>query len=484
MQQNLLHELANIIGVTINRVAGHMQVQKLLKESQELTEELQIQSEELQLQQEELKTFNEKLEEQYRESEQRTKELEKIKADLEDKAYQLEQASRYKSEFLANMSHELRTPLNSMLILSQLLAENQQGNLTEKQMEYARTIITSGNDLLQLINEVLDLAKIESGKMDINQGRIRLIDIKDFAERHFIPVANKKRLNFETIIDHSLPEIVYTDEHRLEQILFNLLSNAFKFTEKGSVVLTIRLADEKLRLNTTLEAEQFMIAISVTDTGIGIPPEKQELIFEAFCQADGTTSRKYGGTGLGLSISRELAGLLGGFIDVKSNEEGSTFTLYLPVHSQDSGPDIIENESQELVKPVEQSQAFLKGKKILIVDDDVRNIFAVTTALENHQVEVYFAENGREGLDMLELNPDIDLILMDIMMPNMDGYEAIKAIRNKPEYDKLPIIALTAKTMKADREQCFSAGASDYITKPINTEQLMSMLRVWLYRMV
>ena len=511
IQQTLLHQVLSTAGITIHSIAGRMQVEKLLKESQALTEELQSQSEELQLQQEELRSINEKLEEQNKNSEQKTRELEITRMELEEKARQLALSSQYKSEFLANMSHELRTPLNSLLILAQMLAENREGNLTPKQVEFASTIYSSGNDLLHLINDILDLSKIESGKMEVNPEEVNLGDICAFAERNFLPVARQKGIKFTVRMDADLPTTLFTDEQRLQQILKNLLSNAFKFTEQGSVILHIHKADKRVYAKHRIEHTDPVLAFSVTDTGIGIPKEKQAIIFEAFQQADGTTSRKYGGTGLGLSISREIAHLLGGFIDIHSVEgKGSTFTLYLPdltVRHEKAGksPSFIaeaaatlhmatplpekpprhpEQPDEEAVDPlqtIQHEKAPLKGKKILIVDDDMRNVFALTTALENHQMKVVFAENGRDSLEVLRDNPDIDLILMDIMMPEMDGYEAMRAIRQMPEYQTLPIIALTAKAMKNDREKCLEAGASDYISKPVNLEQLFSLMRVWLY---
>ncbi|MBL0387578.1 response regulator [Tumebacillus sp. ITR2] len=501
-QRTLLNQVVENVGTTINSIAYHMQVEKLLKESQAMTEELQSQSEELQLQQEELKTINEKLEEQYNNSETKTRELQKTKVDLEDKARQLVLSSKYKSEFLANMSHELRTPLNSLLILAQMLAENVDGNLSQKQIDFANTIHASGNDLLNLINDVLDLSKVESGKMDVHLEEILLEDVRRFAERQFEPLARQKGLAFTVNVHANVPGAVYTDEVRLQQIVKNLLSNAFKFTEAGGVHLDIRLAENRaFAEGTPLAQSPSVLAISVTDTGIGIPKSKQEVIFEAFRQADGTTSRKYGGTGLGLSISREIAQLLGGTLEVISVEgRGSTFTFYLPTEYQptqgvtsaalfDANEEAevavtLADAETEISTPdnVTAAECPLEGKKVLLVDDDMRNIFALTTALEAQQMKVIFAENGREGVEMLRENLDVDLVLMDIMMPEMDGYEAMRLIRQIPGGEDLPIIALTAKAMKNDRAKCIDAGASDYISKPLNLEQLFSLMRVWLYR--
>ena len=497
LQQELMEEVSKTIGITINRIDAHMKIGTLLKESQVLTEELQSQSEELQLQQEELKTFNEKLEEEYKDSENRATELEKMKVTIEEKALQLEESSKYKTEFLANMSHELRTPLNSLLILSQTMIENQEGNLTTRQLEYVKTIFSSGNDLLTLINDILDLSKIEAGKITIHPDVYELSDMMDYVKQYFIPVARQKNLDFSVQMSEDLPSTICLDEHRVLQVLKNLLSNAFKFTEQGSVHLRVRRAEEQL-------------AFSVTDTGIGVSKDKQNMIFEAFQQANGTTARKYGGTGLGLTISQNIANLMGGFIEIDSAEgKGSTFTLYLPSHpvgvevsrtafteaavtfddsSFESETDSSVSTLVQVVDVASESQKVengndrLEGKKILVVDDDMRNVFALTAALENQKMTALYAENGREGIDVLQKNSDIDLVLMDIMMPEMDGYEALRLIRQIPEYANLPIIALTAKAMKNDREKCIQAGASDYISKPVNLEQLFSLIKIWLYR--
>jgi len=511
LHQTLLEEVNDTIGVAINRIANYTKIGKLLKEAQAMTEELQSQSEELQLQQEELITINEQLEDQYKKAEQKSRELEQAQAALEEKTREVIIGSKYKSEFLANMSHELRTPLNSLLILSQMLADNSEGNLTDKQVEFAQTIFSSGHDLLNLINDVLDLAKIEAGKMEINQSSVYLEDIHGFVERQFAQVAQRQGLEFSVNLADDLPKTFGTDEQRLQQVIKNLLSNAFKFTERGSVSLQIRRADEETTVDyPELAGSQTVLAISVADTGIGIAEDKQEIIFEAFHQADGTTSRKYGGTGLGLSICREITGLLGGVIELDSVEgKGSTFTVYLPEYmerdplsSEQADKEIAAGLAYELkqeviiteletVAPVTEeeppaglqpSNVSLDGKKVLVVDDDMRNVFALTTALESHQVKVLFAENGREGIEMLETHDDIDMVLMDIMMPEMDGYEAMQQIRQHPKYEQLPIIALTAKAMKNDREKCIAAGASDYISKPVQLEQLFSLMRVWMYR--
>ncbi|HKN65008.1 MAG TPA: response regulator, partial [Gemmatimonadaceae bacterium] len=903
IHQTFLDQLAESIGVVLNMIQANMRTEELLEQSQKLTQELQSQSKELQQQQEELKRSNTELEAQARtlrqseellkeqqeelqqvneeleekasllaeqnaKVEQKNREVESARQALEEKAQQLALSSKYKSEFLANMSHELRTPLNSLLILAKLLTENKDKNLTGKQVEFAQTIYSSGTDLLNLINDILDLSKVEAGKMEVNPTDVTVRDVTDFVERTFRPVAEQKNLTFTLDVGPDAPSPIYTDGQRLQQVLKNLLSNAFKFTERGGVTLSIRRADKGRRFAArTLDRADDVIAFGVKDTGIGIPRDKQQLIFEAFQQADGTTSRKYGGTGLGLSISREIARLLGGEIHVESTPgQGSAFTLFLPVryleqehkpaeddlvglrsdrsrgqgqfgggmertsrsasreresrpapsrgtnaparsaeprpmpamtnggtasssappengssnataaqtqasdgwslpdlssigaepesddgggvdtlappmedlprphgfeddrddlqpgdrvvliveddanfahilldlardkgykgivgHDGDAGlqlahayrPDAITldidmpgidgwavldrlkhhpdtrhipvhiitgiRERQQamkagaiayLEKPVtkealddsfnrisqfieqqvkrllvvedddvqrqsmieliahedveitavataeealrelsqtrydcmvldlglkggqdgfqlletvksdpamrdlpiiiytgkelsqeeetrlkrfadtiiikdvksperlldetalflhrveaklpEQKRRMLErlhnadavfaGKHVLIVDDDVRNIFSLTSVLEDHGMRVSFAENGKQAIELLKNTPGVDLVLMDVMMPEMDGYETTRAVRHIPELRNLPIIALTAKAMKGDREKCIAAGASDYITKPVDTEQLLSLMRVWLYR--
>jgi two-component system, chemotaxis family, sensor kinase CheA len=499
----LLEEVNNNLGIKINSIINHMKVEKLLQESQALTEELQAQSEELQMQQEELRTTNEKLEEEYEASKQRNFEIQEVSAALEEKAQQLELSSKYKSEFLANMSHELRTPLNSLLILAQILSENGDGNLTYKQEEYIKTIYSSGNDLLNLINDILDLAKVESGKLDVISKEVEMNQLRDFIFRQFSPIANKKKVHFTIELDKALPMTFFTDEQRLQQILKNLLANAFKFTESGSVTLQIRSVMKNVTVNRgEVERLERMFAFSVIDTGIGIEKEKQETIFDAFKQADGTTSRKYGGTGLGLSICRELAQLLGGFIEVLSEiRNGSTFTLYLPNIQMNNkivristaqteaavsleANDLVNTKNNQVLKEelqITHGKSILKNKKILIVDDDIRNVYALTIALENHDMQILVAENGKEALEVLKANPNTDMILMDIMMPEMDGFEAIQQIRKISIFETIPIIALTAKAMKHSREECLEAGATDYISKPINLEQLFSLMQVWLF---
>ncbi|HEY2509291.1 MAG TPA: ATP-binding protein, partial [Polyangiaceae bacterium] len=367
--------------------------------------------------------------------------------------------------------------LNSLLILSKMLAENRQGNLTQEQVKFASTVYTSGNDLLSLINEILDLSKVEAGKMPIDPQTFPMGNVREFIEETFRHVAQQKGVSFQVVTEQPLPETMRTDMIRLQQILKNLLSNAFKFTAKGSVELHIR--------RSTRSRGEDSIDFAVKDTGIGIPADKQKLIFEAFQQADGTTSRKYGGTGLGLTISREIARLLGGSIDVVSAPgEGSVFTLSLPCRyvGPETGNDATldsQLESQVPVVPLPRDASFA-GRKVLLVDDDIRNIFAINSVLAARDIRVLHAENGKLALDVLKQHPDVDLILMDTMMPEMDGHEATSAIRGMARFRSLPIISLTAKAMKGDREKALQAGATDYVTKPVDPETLLAVIYKWL----
>jgi len=506
LQQELVRQVTETFGLTVNSVLGRMEIVRLLNESRAMTEELQVQSEELQTQSEELQMqteeltmINEQLEERTKEAESKSRELEKAKKELEESAEQLILNSNYKSEFLANMSHELRTPLNSILILSEMLAENSQHNLTDEEAEFAKVIHSSGEDLLALINDILDLSKVEAGKLDIIFNEVNMSEVPVQIEHTFAPVARKKNLVFHISKADHVVDVFYTDEKRFQQILKNLLSNAFKFTEQGSVTLDINQLTPQQLTNNMQDISTDWLEITVSDTGIGIPKDKHQLIFESFQQADGATVRKYGGTGLGLSICKEFAKLLGGWITLQSTEgQGSSFTLTIP-----SLPNGIEEEhcqklamnevavttvEEEQIKeqPVAMEEALqhevevFQGKNILIVDDDNRNIYALKTALEKRGMHILVAKDGLECLEVLQANPDIDLVLMDIMMPNMDGYEAMTIIRQQMKRIDLPIIALTAKAMKNDRDKSLQAGASDYISKPLNLDQLISVLRVWL----
>ncbi|MFF9164897.1 HAMP domain-containing protein [Streptomyces longwoodensis] len=667
IHMDFLEQLRETIGVNVNTIVANARTDELLDESQRLTAELQARSAELQSQQEELQRSNAELEEkasllvaQNRDIEAKNLQIEQARQELEARAQQLSLASKYKSEFLANMSHELRTPLNSLLILAQLLAQNPSRNLTPKQVEYAGIIHSAGSDLLQLINDILDLSKVEAGKMDISPERVSLKQLIDYVEATFRPLTTQKSLDFEVRTAPGAPADLLTDDSRLRQILRNLLSNAVKFTEQGGVELIVEpVGDDEVPAGVIPGGT--IVAFRVKDTGIGISEQHLESIFGAFQQADGTTSRKYGGTGLGLSITKEIAHLLGGAVTVDSTPgQGSTFTLYLPVARRDfeelhaggrvlerSGNDaenadsapagipvgplpvsvaarprprrllVVEERPRGLLTLVSESVAadlsrgrdegamplpvdlvtavgaqeaagalaaepchcvvldltmpggeasrFLEalegdsalasvpvlvhtghrvelaqeetlraraagrpleflssldelreritlhlsaeepgdvlalvradephhiapevvddavvGRTVLVVDDDARNLYALSGILELHGLRVLHAENGREGIETLRNNPEIALVLMDVMMPEMDGYTATAEIRKLPEYAELPIVAVTAKAMPGDREKSLASGASDYVTKPVDTHDLMSCVRRWL----
>ncbi|MGG7571125.1 HAMP domain-containing protein [Streptomyces sirii] len=583
IQKDFLSQIAEMIATSVNTISVNTKTEVLLKQSQELTEQLRERSAELESRQRALELSNSELEEkaeqlraQNRDIEVKNTEIEEARQVLEERAEQLAVSMRYKSEFLANMSHELRTPLNSLLILAKLLADNAEGNLSPKQVEFAETIHGAGSDLLQLINDILDLSKVEAGKMDVSPTRIALVQLVDYVEATFRPLTAEKGLDFSVRVSPELPATLHTDEQRLLQVLRNLLSNAVKFTDSGAVELVIRPAgadvpvairEQLLEHGSLRDPDADMIAFSVTDTGIGIASSKMRVIFEAFKQADGTTSRKYGGTGLGLSISREIARLLGGEIHAASEpSRGSTFTLYLPhnpgglppqgypqlvagglamdAEARETEVGLQEAEEAQLreagaggslnrrrrravsgaqrrfalpsrqtaaaqpptpptppsapVRPSAQQPAEepwigngqdlvdpgfdggFHGEKVLIVDDDIRNVFALTSVLEQHGLSVLYAENGREGIEVLEQHDDIVLVLMDIMMPEMDGYATTAAIRRMPQFAGLPIIALTAKAMKGDREKSIDSGASDYVTKPVDTDHLLSVMEQWM----
>jgi signal transduction histidine kinase/CheY-like chemotaxis protein/HAMP domain-containing protein len=614
------------VGVTINAIMANSRTEVLLTESQRLATQLQERSNELQRQQAELRRSNAELEEkaallakQNRAIEVQNFQIDQARRTLEERAQQLALSSQYKSEFLANMSHELRTPLNSLLVLAKLLSENPDGNLTVKQVEFARTIHEAGSDLLQLINDILDLSKVEAGKMEVHPAAISLDALLEYVDATFRPMAAQKGLAFQVEVSSDAPTLVYSDEQRLQQILRNLLSNAVKFTHTGGVTLRVAPAGPDMVFNGPLRNEKSVLAFVVADTGIGIAEDKLELIFGAFQQADGTTSRGYGGTGLGLSISRDIARLLGGEIHATSRPgHGSTFTFFLPNRqesdsadplsggwrevpeisltdraislppaaspaaedagamappapgrdgSRDHGddaapgngkrpgrrparggrkasgdagagaaeipadggrhsglrdlpgadgfaagglsatdvggngtggngiggnglgrggiaatadlPDIAEMPDNDALAPEDDP---LNGAKILIVDDDVRNVFALTSVFERYGAQVRYAENGRQGMEILDREDDVALVLMDVMMPELDGYATTAAIRQRPEFTDLPIITVTAKAMKGDRAKSIAAGASEYVTKPVDIAHLISLMRNWLER--
>ncbi len=463
-----LEQLMLSIGVVFNMITASMRTEELLEELKGSNVELEKRTDEL--------------EEKASLLEVKNREIAQASASLEEKARQLALVSKYKSEFLANMSHELRTPLNSLLILAKLLSDNDERTLTAKQVDYAKTIHAAGNDLLALISQILDLSKIEAGKLQIEPQRVALGDVRDYVEGTFRQVAEQKAVDFAVALGADAPPRITTDAQRLQQILKNLLSNAFKFTERGRVALRIERVRELPRGIERLANAAELVAFAVSDTGIGIAEDKQQLIFEAFQQADASTSRMYGGTGLGLTISRELAHLLGGEITVHSAPSvGSTFTLYLPVHAATIAIPADEDsfESAPLEEPAlpQQSVEALAGRKALLIDDDGRNLFAVTSLLERCKMKVLAATNAHEGLAALSAEPDVDVVLMDIMLPGMDGYEATRQIRAMPGFRALPIIALTAKAMPGDRDKCIEAGCTDFVPKPVDVDRLIHAIK-------
>lgn len=553
LHKELLEQLAMLLGVLLHSIKGRLKVEELLRNSQLLTEELQSQSEELLSQQDELRTSYFKLEEQARTLQQseellqqqseelatineeltlqttlleeqvqatneKRSQLEQANKVLEHQALELAVASKYKTEFLANMSHELRTPLNSMMILSRMLEENKEANLTTRQVEFASTIHSAGEDLLRLIDDVLDLSKVEAGRMEIQPRFVELDEIIHYVRRSFGPLSARKNVRLQIEEAEDLPKGLMTDPNRLMQIIGNLLSNAFKFTAEGTV--TFRIGYD----GRTWE-------FAVQDTGIGIPADQLEVIFQAFRQVNGTTSRNYGGTGLGLSISRQFSQLLGGHLTAASTEgKGSLFTLLIPELEEQlflafpgagatteqqpsAGHGMVDSTSpkQETLPGNSRDDAMSKlplpwdgpaavaawreaavsaepeaaelsftGSRILLVDDDIRNVFALSAVLEDCGMKVVFAENGHDAVEFVKQGEEVDLVLMDIMMPHMDGYDAMRAIRALPGKETLPIIALTAKAMTEDQIKCQEAGASDYLPKPIDLRRLLEMLQTWL----
>ncbi len=520
LHQDFMEQLMETIGVNVNTIIANSRTDALLAESQRLAAELQARTSELQVRQDELQRSNEELEDkaaqlarQNRDIEIKNVEIEQARQELEDRARELDLASRYKSQFLANMSHELRTPLNSLLILARLLSQNAEQNLTPKQVEYAQVIHSSGTDLLQLINDILDLSRVEAGRMELHPERFALGALVDDLRAIFRPLTTEKGLEFVAgPLPSGLPAELVTDRQRLRQILHNLLSNAVKFTEQGRVELRITASSAP-------GSAAPVIAFAVTDTGVGISEQNLEVIFGAFQQGDGTTSRRYGGTGLGLAICRELATQLGGRLTAESVPgEGSTFTLYLPSvippadeHAPAQPAGVVASNGKtkggvggasaaaggKNTKPAGSvpgspgaqrsrrskaptgSHASLRGKRVLIVDDDMRNAFAITSILELYGMAVLHAPDGRTGIEMLRSTPGIDVVLMDVMMPEQDGYATTGAIRKIPELRGLPVIAVTARAMQGDRDKSLAAGATDYITKPVDTEELLSCMERW-----
>lgn len=403
---------------------------------------------------------------------------------LQNQKQELEVANKYKSEFLANMSHELRTPLNSIMVLSSLLSDDREKTMNQKQREQAGIIYRSGAELLDLISEILDLSKIEAGKMEINLEKLSIEDFSQELRMIFEPVSADRGQTFEVVIDKNVPEKIVTDHKRIYQVVKNLASNAIKFTQKGGTTVRFFIPGKISGINDFLDPHD-TLAISVEDTGIGIPKDKFSLIFEAFKQVDGTTSRKHGGTGLGLTISREILSLLKGGITVESKEgKGSKFTVYIPMNSNVEeamlNMPMQRSMNQGIVEPQEENFEHdfePLNARILLVDDDVRNIYALTALLERYNCTVMTAENGEEAMKILASEHAFDLIIMDMMMPVMDGYEATRRIKEDPLLQNIPVIALTAKAMPEDREKCMNAGADSYISKPVKCDDLAHAIK-------
>jgi signal transduction histidine kinase/HAMP domain-containing protein/ActR/RegA family two-component response regulator len=489
--QSLLDQLAGNIGLVLNTVDAASVTDRLLEQAQSQAHELQSRQEQLSQSNGDLAAQATLLAEKNDEVERRFQEVEAAKRLVENSANELALSSRYKSEFIANMSHELRTPLNSLLVLAEQLEDNPDGNLTESQVKYASVIRSSGGDLLQLLNDILDLAKVESNTVRLEMGELALADLADSMLHNFGPIAAQQGVAFAVAIDEALPAAMVTDSLRLRQVLKNLLANALKFTEHGTVTLRLAPAHGGWSPDAQRLADaDAVIAISVVDTGIGIARDLHSTIFEAFAQADGATARRYGGTGLGLAISRDLVGLLGGEITLTSVVgAGSTFTVLLPLDAR-AATAVADVPAAVAVAPVTSPaprggagssyNGVFDGATVLIVDDDFRNIFALTALLERGGLTVLAAQSGPAALAILDEQSEvIDLVLMDIMMPVMNGYETMTAMRARPGLANLPIIAVTGKVVGGERERCNAAGASDYIPKPVDTAELLVALTRW-----
>ncbi|MGK5095055.1 response regulator [Deltaproteobacteria bacterium TL4] len=440
-----------------------------------------------------LKQSQQALKEQQEEILLKNEDLLQAKQELEEKARALEITGKYKSEFLANMSHELRTPLNSLLLLTELLGQNKEGNLTGEQLKFVQSIHKSGKDLLNLIDDVLDLSKVEAGKMTIHLENITTKDLEDHVSMYFQNIAKKKGVQLLIQTGIASETGLCIDSQKVKQILNNLLSNAFKFTTKGAVTFRIsETSPEELR--TYHRDSTKRITLSVSDTGIGIDEKDQALIFEAFRQVDGSINRKFEGTGLGLSISKQFCEMLGGKLVVNSQlGQGSTFTLFLPTQpiasSADkftmpeetipplfSGRHVSEHKSEPL-RNEEVLKLDLHKNKVMIVDDDARSSFAVSTLLQKRNASVLQAFSGREAINSLEKHPDLDLILMDIMMPEIDGIETTRLIRKMEAFAKIPIVAITANADPQCKQDCFAAGMNDYLMKPIDSVKLLTIVQ-------
>jgi signal transduction histidine kinase/HAMP domain-containing protein/ActR/RegA family two-component response regulator len=511
----LMDQLSETIGLVLNTVDATTVTEKLLEQAQSQAQELRARQDDLAQSNGDLASQAALLAEKNIEVEGKYAEVEEAKRLVEEKATELSVSSRYKSEFIANMSHELRTPLNSLLVLAEQLEDNPEGNLTERQIQYASVIRASGVDLLKLLNDILDLAKVESNTLHFEISDLPLLELRDSLLQGFRPIAEAQNLAFSVELGPRLPLAIATDPHRLRQVLTNLLSNAFKFTTTGGVSVALDLVTEGWGDNARLSAAPAVIAIEITDTGIGIKSDLHAAMFEAFAQADGSTAREYGGTGLGLSISRNLVSLLGGAIALDSAPgAGSTFTVFLPldtvpvaapvtrpvvepaaaagsVHPPVARTSVLQPPPVPLRPPAptitrgagQSRDNFYTGGSVgatvLVVDDDFRNIFALTALLERGNLRVVASQSGVEALAILDLREDIDIVLMDIMMPVMNGYQTMTEIRRRPRYADTPIIAVTGKVVPGERDRCIAAGASDYIPKPVDTAELLAALSEW-----
>jgi len=433
------------------------------------------------------------------ETKRQAEKLQKQKEELAKTSKALSLSSQYKSDFLANMSHELRSPLNSILLLSQSLADNKNGNLSHNQVQHAKTIHTSGKELLTLINDILDMTKIESGKEEIIITPYKLKELPFYVRQHFEHMAEQKKLILKTEMDENLPLSINTDQRRLEQIVKNFMSNAIKFTEKGTIEFKILRPLDQSELDNWQYSPDKTIKISVSDTGIGIPQDKQHIIFDAFQQADGSTSRKFGGTGLGLSISKKIATLLKGKITLNSQfGQGSTFSLYLPEILEPKENDIDSNDNEEEEEQIsdlknelvgqsanntknsEYLKNFLKDKVFLLIDDDMRNVYTLSHFFAERGVIVEQAFGAKEALKMLDDSRQIDLVLIDMMIPEMDVYDLIRIIRKQENVKNVPIIALMTKNIEKEKDKIIKAGASDCLLKPVDTFNLQSMIWRWI----
>ncbi len=502
--QAFLDQLPESIGLVLNTIEANTLTENLLRQSQSQAEELRSQQEELRESNEDLERQASLLAERNIEAEQKNEEVEQSKLLVEEKASELAVSSKYKSEFIANMSHELRTPLNSLLILAEQLADDPAHSMTDTQVEYANVILGSGRDLLGLLNSILDLAKVESGTATVELTEVSIELLRSDLVREFDHVARAKNVGFSIEVANGSPDEIVSDAQRIRQIMKNLIANAFKFTERGTVHLQVGIVDRGWSTTTeSLTRAPAVLALAVTDTGIGIEEQQQRRIFEAFAQGDGTTARLYGGTGLGLSISRELVGLLSGEITLMSTPgEGSTFTVFLPLGLAATAPTVTPDgpapeRALSLVaandwaakngapaRAVRQHNVLddrpFEGKRILVIDDDFRNVFALTALLERGHAVVTVAESGPDALSTLQTTDAVDLVLTDIMMPGMDGYDTMRAIRALDDFKSLPIIAVTGKVVPGERQRCLDAGANDYVPKPVNTTELIAAIGPWL----